>query len=282
MTLVASLLKLPRLASRPIIRTSQLFRTSSTRLLGQRRREGQVKVLMETQVENSKRPKILCLHGFRTSAVILRTLIGRWPQAVLEKLELDFLDGPFPARGRSDVEGLFDPPYREWYQISEDFKEYRNFEECLMYIEDYMLNRGPFDGLLGFSQGAFISAALPGLQAQGLAFTRVPKVKFLILISGAKFAGYKLGQPKLGAKAFSSPIECPSLHFIGERDFLKEAGEDLVGSFVDPVVVYHPQGHAVPRLDVKSEETILSFIENIKHNCATSNKLPVIELKPSL
>ncbi|MCI31800.1 UPF0483 protein, partial [Trifolium medium] len=33
-----------------------------------------------------------------------------------------------------------------------DNTEYRNFEECIAYIEDYMLKNGPFDGLLGLSQ----------------------------------------------------------------------------------------------------------------------------------
>ena len=26
-----------------------------------------------------------------------------------------FLDAPFPCRGRSDVEGIFSPPYYEWF-----------------------------------------------------------------------------------------------------------------------------------------------------------------------
>lgn len=34
----------------------------------------------------------------------------------------------------------------------QDFTEYTNFEECLAYIEDYMLKNGPFDGFLSFSQ----------------------------------------------------------------------------------------------------------------------------------
>jgi hypothetical protein len=34
----------------------------------------------------------------------------------------------------------------------QDYTEYRNFEECIAYIEDYMLKNGPFDGVLGFSQ----------------------------------------------------------------------------------------------------------------------------------
>lgn len=34
----------------------------------------------------------------------------------------------------------------------QDFSEYSNFEECLAYIEDYMVKNGPFDGFLGHSQ----------------------------------------------------------------------------------------------------------------------------------
>ncbi|XP_038697636.1 esterase OVCA2-like [Tripterygium wilfordii] len=217
------------------------------------------------EIQTQKKPRILCLHGFRTSGKILENLIRRrWSETALEKLDLDFLDGPFPAQGKSDVEGIFDPPYYEWYQSYQDYKEYKNFEECIAYIEDYMTKHGPFDGLLGFSQGALISAAMPGMQAQGVALRRVPKIKFLIIISGAKFKGLQFGQPKLAANAFSSPIECPSLHFIGETDFLKQEGTALLESFVDPVVIYHLRGHTVPKLDEQCLATTLSFIEMIQ------------------
>ncbi|XP_022631533.1 esterase FUS5 isoform X3 [Vigna radiata var. radiata] len=119
---------------------------------------------MEDQTQ--RKPRILCLHGFRTSGEILKQLVLRWPEPVIQKLELVFLDGQFPSLGRSDVEGIFDPPYYEWFQANEDFSEYRNFEECLAYIQDFMLKNGPFDGVLGFSQGAILAAALPGMQAQ--------------------------------------------------------------------------------------------------------------------
>ncbi|CBI18719.3 unnamed protein product, partial [Vitis vinifera] len=63
--------------------------------------------------------------------------------------------------------------------------------------------------------------------------------------------------------AFSPPIPCPSLHFIGETDVLKQEGTALLESFVDPVVIHHPQGHTVPRLDEKAQETVLQFIRKI-------------------
>ncbi|KAF2283923.1 hypothetical protein GH714_017270 [Hevea brasiliensis] len=201
---------------------------------------------MENQIQ--KKPRILCLHGFRTSAAILQKLVLRWPENVLEKLDLVFLDAPFPARGKSDVEGIFDPPYFEWFQANKDFTEYSNFGECLAYIENYMIEHGPFDGLLGFSQGAILAAALPGMQKDGVCLTKVPNIKFLIIISGAKLGGSKFGLPKLAANAFSSPVQCPSLHFIGETDFLKEEGIGLLESFVNPVVIHHIKGHTVPRI----------------------------------
>ncbi|GFZ18580.1 alpha/beta-Hydrolases superfamily protein [Actinidia rufa] len=139
-------------------------------------------------------------------------------------------------------------PYFEWYFCNEDFTEYYNFEECLAYLEDYMIKHGPFDGLLGFSQGAILSAVLPGMQIEGVALTKVPLIKFLIIVSGTKFGGYKFGLPKLAANAFASPVKLPSLHFIGERDFLKERGIALLESFEDPTVIYHNRGHTVPRL----------------------------------
>ncbi|KAE8673972.1 Basic helix-loop-helix DNA-binding superfamily protein, putative isoform 1 [Hibiscus syriacus] len=64
-----------------------------------------------------KKPRVLCLHGFRTSGEILKKIIGKWPESVLGNF--DFLDGPYPARGKSGVESLYDPPYYEWYQVNE-------------------------------------------------------------------------------------------------------------------------------------------------------------------
>ncbi|XP_058179596.1 uncharacterized protein LOC131298248 isoform X3 [Rhododendron vialii] len=186
---------------------------------------------IDMEIQFQWKPRVLCLHGFRTSAEILRKQIQRWPEPVLRKLELVFIDAPFPARGRSGIESLFDPPYYEWYQSNE---------------------------------GAILSAAFPGMQSEGTALTRVPMIKFVILISGAMFGGIKFRVPKQAANAYSSPIKLPSLHIIGERDFLKEPGIALLESFQDPFVIYHPNGHVVPRLDDKGEETMLRFVEKIE------------------
>ncbi|XP_020217641.1 esterase OVCA2 [Cajanus cajan] len=217
---------------------------------------------MEDQRE--RKPRILCLHGFRTSGQILKQLVLRWPESVTQKLDLVFLDAQFPAQGTSSVEGIFDPPYYEWFQANEDFSQYTNFEECLTYIEDFMLNNGPFDGILGFSQGAILAAAIPGMQTQGVALGKVNKIKFVIVISGAKFGGNKFGMPKLACNTFSKPIDCPSLHLIGEKDFMQSENIALLEAFENPVVIHHPGGHTVPRLVDESLEIMVNFIDTIQ------------------
>ncbi|XP_042432979.1 putative disease resistance protein At3g14460 [Zingiber officinale] len=47
-------------------------------------------------------------------------------------------------------------------------------------------------------------------------------------------------------------------------DFLKASGEALLESFVNPYIIRHPKGHTVPRLDEKSMETMLEFLEKIE------------------
>ncbi|KAK3418986.1 hypothetical protein EUGRSUZ_H04730 [Eucalyptus grandis] len=170
------------------------------------------------------KPRILCLHGFRTSAAILETQIRKWPESILEKLDLVFLDARYPSAGKSSVEGIFDPPYYEWFQFQVH---------------------------------------------QGVALTKVPKIKFVIIISGAKAGGAKYTAPKLAANAFAAPIKCPSLHFIGEQDFQKTEGLALIDSFVDPLVIHHPKAHTVPRLDDQSVKIAQNFVEKIL-NLATT------------
>lgn len=73
---------------------------------------------MGSEAEIVRKPRILCLHGFRTSGEIFKKQMKKWPQQVLDKIDLVFPDGPYPAQGKSDVEGIFDPPYYEWFQFN--------------------------------------------------------------------------------------------------------------------------------------------------------------------
>ena len=67
-----------------------------------------------------KKPRVLCLHGHATSANIFKKELELgWPQYLLDKLDLVFLDAPFLLQDKVDVHDIFYPPYYEWFQSTE-------------------------------------------------------------------------------------------------------------------------------------------------------------------
>ncbi|KAJ7972022.1 Serine hydrolase FSH [Quillaja saponaria] len=160
--------------------------------------------------------KILCLHGFRTSGSFMKKQISKWNPSVLTQFDMEFPNGLYPAGGKSDIEGIFPPPYFEWFQFNKDFTEYINLEECISYLNEYITSKGPFDGLLGFSQGATLSALLLGYQAQGKLLKEHPPFKLFVSISGSK-----VRDPRICEVVYKDIIKVKSVHFIGEKDWLK-------------------------------------------------------------
>ncbi|KAE8727715.1 pentatricopeptide repeat-containing protein [Hibiscus syriacus] len=95
----------------------------------------------------------------------MKKMMEKLPDSILGNFGFDFLDAPCPAKGKFNVESIYDPTYYEWYQVNEI--ECVNFEECVAYIEDYMIKHGPCNGLLSFSEGN-ACILIPQLQRQGL------------------------------------------------------------------------------------------------------------------
>ncbi|KAI4386608.1 hypothetical protein MLD38_004526 [Melastoma candidum] len=194
--------------------------------------------------QERKKMKILCLHGFRTNGAFLQKQISKWDPEIFAHFDMDFPNGTFPAGGKSDIEGIFPPPYFEWFQFNKEFTEYTNLDECIASLCDYITTKGPFDGFLGFSQGATLLGLLLGYQAQGKVLKDHPPIKLFVSVSGSKFR-----DPSICDVAYKDPINVKSVHFIGEKDWLKPPSEEFSTAFVNPLIIRHPQGHTVPRLD---------------------------------
>jgi hypothetical protein len=69
-------------------------------------------------MELDKKFKVLCLHGFRTSGSFLKKQISKWNPSIFQQFDMVFPDGIFPAGGKSEIEGIFPPPYFEWFQFN--------------------------------------------------------------------------------------------------------------------------------------------------------------------
>ncbi|OMO90788.1 Serine hydrolase FSH [Corchorus capsularis] len=214
--------------------------------------------------------KILCLHGFRTSGKFLQKQISKWDPSIFFHFDMDFPDGIFAAGGKSEIEGIFPPPYFEWFQFNKDFTEYTNLDQCISYLCEYISTNGPFHGLLGFSQGATLCALLLGYQAQGKVLKEHPPFKMMISISGSKFR-----DPTICEVAYKEKMKVKSVHFIGDKDWLKLPSEELATAFDNPLIIRHPQGHTVPRLDETSTQQLRTWITNIlpqSNNAISNNK----------
>lgn len=211
--------------------------------------------------KREERLKILCLHGFRTNGSFLRKQLSKWDSSILAHFDMEFPDGIFPAGGKSEIEGYFPPPYFEWFQFNEDYTKYTNLEECIDYLCNYITTNGPFHGLLGFSQGAALSALLLGYQAQGKVLKEHPPIKVFVSISGTKFKDEKICEV-----AYKHKIKVKSVHFIGEKDWLKLPSEDLASAFHHPLIIRHPQGHTVPRLDEAATKELQCWVDAVLSN----------------
>ncbi|PWA35562.1 serine hydrolase FSH [Artemisia annua] len=214
---------------------------------------------LENDIRSPKKPRFLCLHGHGSSAAIFRTYFDKWPESVTSKIDLVFINGPFPIGYPTP-----DDEHFEWFTLDKVNTEHDNFEEGISYIENRMIELGPFDGVLGFSQGAIVTGSLPGMQEQGVCLKKVGKIEHVVIISGAKLGGKLFPLPKLAEAAYTSPIDIPSLHIFGKNDVARLNAPELVEAYVDPLVIYHHGGHEVPKLDEQGLEIMFEFLRRIK------------------
>ncbi|KAJ1861193.1 Family of serine hydrolases 3 [Coemansia sp. RSA 2703] len=126
----------------------------------------------------------------------------------------------------------------------------------------HVLNtQGPFDGILGFSQGGALAVLLAKL-LQGpqdcLAFpvpVDHPQFKFVIL------AGAFDVEPEEYQSIYATKLDIPSLHMTGEYDTVIESSRSrkIMEVFVDPVIYEFRGGHFIPQTP-ESLRVVRSFL----------------------
>ncbi|KAL1491617.1 hypothetical protein ABEB36_012188 [Hypothenemus hampei] len=203
-----------------------------------------------------KKLKILCLHGYRQNAEVFRSKTGSFRKMTHKWAQFNYVTAPHKVILVDNINAIEDPNIGQsqdeeqygWF-FNRDDKTYRGirqggpaigFEESVEFIEKIFEKEGPFDGILGFSQGACFLGLLCDLQQRGL--TKHIKFNFAIMASGFK------SQSLPHMKYYLEPITLPSLHIFGENDQIipTEMSEVLSISFEEPTVVKHPGGHYLP------------------------------------
>lgn len=187
--------------------------------------------------------RILCVHGYRQSEKIFREKSGGFRKLFKRYIDFVFLSAPHEipeeinlARPEEDRERgwWFSKPDRSYHALDKtDIST--GYEDSVALVKSTIASDGPFDGILGFSQGASFVSLLCTLQKE-LHF------KFAILIAGFK------SMLSAHSEMYSAPIECPSFHVIGSTDGVipSHCSEELMESFTSPQVYRHEGGHYIP------------------------------------
>mmetsp|Transcript_15156 Transcript_15156/g.45697 ORF Transcript_15156/g.45697 Transcript_15156/m.45697 type:complete len:234 (-) Transcript_15156:56-757(-) len=207
------------------------------------------------------RLRILMLHSFRTSGAIFQEQVRRsgLQNPLNEAAELIYMNAPHAASGDipQDVAAHFSPPFFEWWNFRKDEDgelSYVGFEEAEASVKQALRQHAPVHGICAFSQGTALTSLFAGWQQKG-ALSGVQPLRFCIMVGGTPF---RLAAHH--AECYRDPIDLPSLHLIGDRDFLKKHSETLSTLFVDPVVMRHKGGHAVPALPVEAQDEVRAFL----------------------
>lgn len=138
--------------------------------------------------------------------------------------------------------------------------EWRQFEATIEYLASVFEEQGPFDGVLGFSQGACVAAVLSALLDKG---SLPPNIKFdfVVLISG-----FLPRDPRYAAICDSTSAgqqisQVKALHVVGKSDDVVEPARSykVMEMFESSEIVEHEKGHLVPS-DKHVRDAIKAFI----------------------
>ncbi|KAI4200794.1 MAG: hypothetical protein LQ350_003702 [Teloschistes chrysophthalmus] len=190
-----------------------------------------------------------------------------------------FVNGPTPAPAAFGIAGQYEGPFHRWFdaeasspvQLASKTTQNRHGSDSTNSPEDHirinMRQRGltnvdptnacdyiesilqthdaaPFDGILGFSEGA--AAAAGWLYRQAVQCSTLP-VKFALFLSGTPPAHFEQKDVLL-ADETSERIRIPTVHIVGSRDPAYQSGLALYNlcDKASARIYDHGKGHTVP------------------------------------
>ena len=196
-----------------------------------------------------KRLRILCLHGYHGTGAVLRRQMAPWVEQLSSLAEFVYVDAPSLAAGDFGWWHAVDSEQddaREDPGVEGAHRHYKGWARTRAAIVRAFAEQGPFDGVLGFSQGAALAGLLVGLRAPDAHPTadRPLRFDFAIVVSG--FAGSDRELARLYDRRDAYAL--PSLHVVGRSDGIVSPFDSraLAGRFAAPVIVEHGGGHVVP------------------------------------
>ncbi|CAN9501138.1 unnamed protein product [Ophioblennius macclurei] len=217
--------------------------------------------------------RLLCLHGYRQNGASFREKTGAL-RKLLKKVQVEMVyvtapltvttevtdkDGDSaPAADGDDSRGWwFSDVHARSFNARQQCEESLGLDQSVAAVREAVKLQGPFDGILGFSQGAALVAMLCSMQEKQLE----PDFgfRFAVLVAGFRSACEE------HQTYYEAALQMPSLHVFGLEDkVIPDAmSRELLPSFQDPQVLIHPGGHFVPAASAH-RQTYQEFLQKFQ------------------
>jgi len=175
---------------------------------------------------------------------------------------------PYLPRSVTDIDLYFSGPYRCFH----DRPDTVQMQAAVANISKTIAREGPFDGIIGFSQGAALAASLIIAAAKNNMYDNLFELAVFI---GSPLP-YELVECESGdgwtAKICSkrtTSINIPSIHVMGEQDDFFSDGQQLVEICTAQTrVIVHGEGHVIPRtpaFTAKLVGAVAALVEDIEN-----------------
>lgn len=208
------------------------------------------------------KPRILCLHGKAQTAESFSKKIGGARRKLERAFDLTFLDGPIDleevtqsttapsASAGSDSKTPMFNTGRAWFlrePLEDNPEQYRYLKlaEAMIYVSEYALQHGPFDGLMGFSQGGTVVTALAtsgAIPVRAVLTAGAPHIEE-VFESASEWVA-----TSGDLQDTDTGLAIPKLHMAGETDAIISVGstDALCRRGGNGELVVHDKGHLFP------------------------------------
>ncbi|PLB49259.1 hypothetical protein P170DRAFT_408360 [Aspergillus steynii IBT 23096] len=202
--------------------------------------------------------RFLCLHGAGTSGEIFEIQSGGLSHTLSDKgHHFEYIDGRVPAPVEPELAGICEGPFYNHY--SRDGPPGPGLSQAIAHVMQIIEKKGPFDAVMGFSQGAALAFSLLVEHAKTHS---TPLFKAAVFICGAppfESSGQEAIKLQPGEKY---PLSIPTTSIVGKQDYLYESSM-LLYSLCDPAKAEfydHGSRHLIP-FDMKNTNAMLAAIE---------------------